>query len=109
MQIEFASSGGIANVELAYRADTDTVPEEQARELVRLVESSNLFEIKQKDASPGVTVGRADVISYRLSASDGARQTTLWLSDVTAPASVRPLLSFLRKLALEQKEKGEES
>lgn len=108
MQIDFASSGGIANVELAYRADTDTMPEEQARELVRLVESSNLFEIKQKDASPAVTVGRADVISYRLSATDGPRQTTLWLNDVTAPASVRPLLAFLREQALEQRGRGEE-
>lgn len=103
MQIDFASSGGFANLELAYQVDTNNLPDEQAQELVRLVESSGVFDINQDDANPNVTVGRADVISYRLSLADGARRTTLWLNDVTAPASVRPLLAELRKRAIEQK------
>jgi hypothetical protein len=103
MQIDFASSGGFANLELAYQVDTNNLPDEQAQELVRLVESSGVFDINQDDANPNVTVGRADVISYRLSLADRARRTTLWLNDVTAPASVRPLLAELRKRAIEQK------
>jgi hypothetical protein len=103
MQIDFASSGGFANIELVYRADTVTMPEEQARELEALVRSSGVFELEQDDVQPNVTVGRADVISYRLSLNDGSRQITLWLNDVTAPASVRPLLAELRKRAMEQK------
>lgn len=103
MQIDFGSSGGVANVELTYQADTNTMPERQAKELEALVESSEVFDLDQDDANPAVTVGRADVISYRLSISDGSRQTTLWLNDVTAPASVRPLLSYLSKLAMAQK------
>lgn len=106
MQIDFASSGGFANVELNYRADTNTLPEEQAQELTRLVESSGAFDLQQEDVNPNVAVGRADVIAYRLTLSEGARQNTLWFNDVTAPASVRPLLAFLRKLALEQKKQG---
>lgn len=106
MQIDFASSGGFANVQLNYRADTNTLPEEQAQELTRLVESSGAFDLQQEDVNPNVAVGRADVISYRLTLSEGARQNTLWFNDVTAPASVRPLLAFLRKLALEQKKQG---
>jgi hypothetical protein len=103
MQIDFGSSGGFANLQLNYRVDTNGLPEEQARELTRLVESSGVFELQQDDANPNVAVGRADVISYRLSVSDGERQTTLWFNDISAPASVRPLLAYLRKLALEQK------
>ena len=106
MQIDFATSGGFANLELAYRGDTNELPEEQANELERLVESSRAFDLEQDDVNPSVTVGRADLISYRLSLSEGNRQKTLWFNDVTAPASVRPLLAFLRKLALEQKRKG---
>jgi hypothetical protein len=109
MQIDFASSGGFANLELSYRADTNTLPEEQAQELTRLAESSGIFDLQQEDVNPNVTVGRADVISYRLSVSDGARQNTLWFNDVTAPASIRPLLAYLRKLALGQKRKGTKS
>jgi hypothetical protein len=103
MQIDFGSSGGVANLELAYRADTKTMPEGQARELEGLVESSGVLDLQQDDVELNVTIGRADVISYRLSLSDGVRQTTLWMNDITAPASVRPLLALLQKLALEQK------
>ena len=103
MQIDFGSSGGVANVELAYRADTETMPKEQAQELERLVENSGVFDLQKNDMEFNATIGRADVISYRLSLADGTRQTTLWLNDVTAPASVRPLLAFLQELAREEK------
>lgn len=108
MQIDFASSGGFVNLELDYRADTDSLPEEQARDLERLVESSGVLDLEQDDLPPipKAAAGPPDVISYRLAASDGTRQTTLWMNDVTAPASLRPLLAYLRKLAIEEKRKG---
>jgi hypothetical protein len=106
MQIDFSSSGGFANVELAYQADTSSMPKEQASELEALVESSGVLDMQQEDVNPNVTVGRADVISYRLSLAEGNRQVTLWMNDVTAPAAVRPLLAALRKLALEQRKTG---
>ena len=105
MQIDFASSGGFANLQLNYQGDTNTLPEKEAKELASLIESSGVFDLEQDDTNRNVTVGRADVISYRLTLSDGTRQTTLWLNDITAPASVRPLLAHLRKLAVEQKRK----
>lgn len=105
MQIDFATSGGFANLELNYRADTNSLPEEQAQELIRLVESSGAFDLEQEDVNANVTVGRSDVISYRLTLSEGARQTTLWFNDLTVPASMRPLLAYLRKLALDQERK----
>lgn len=106
MQIDFASSGGVANQELVLVTDTATLPEREAKELERLIESSGVFEIAQSDINPNVTVGRADVITYRISLSDGERQTTLWMNDVTAPVAVRPLLAFLQDLALARKNKG---
>jgi hypothetical protein len=106
MLIDFASSGGFDNLELAYRADTNTMSEEQAGKLEALVESAGLFDLEPENLNPSVTVGRADVITYHLTVSDGTREKTLWLNDVTAPASVRPLLAGLRKLALEQKRKA---
>ena len=102
MQIDFASSGG--NVEeLAYQADTSTLPKKEAEEILRLVESTAVFALQQTDIDSGVTVGRADVITYRLTLSDEKRQATLWMNDMTAPASIRPLLEFLRERALAHK------
>jgi hypothetical protein len=109
MLIDFSSSGGFANLELAYRVDTNTLPEEQATELENLVESSGIFDLEQDDATPQpeAAAGPPDVIAYRLTVSDDARHATFWFNDVTAPASVRPLLASLRKLALKQKKKGQ--
>jgi hypothetical protein len=106
MQIDFSTSGGFANLALTYRAETASLPEAEARELESLVESSGAFDLDQDDLNINATVGRADVISYRLTLSEGSKQTTLWMNDVTAPASVRPLLGLLQKLALEQKRTG---
>jgi hypothetical protein len=106
MQIDFASSGGFANLQLAYRGDTDTMPEEQAQELERLVNTSGVFDMGQGDLNTHAAPGRADAISYRLTISDGLRRTSLRLNDVNAPASVRPLLALLRKLAIEHKKPG---
>ena len=106
MQIDFATSGGVTNQELSYRVDTNTMTAAQAGEVEALVESSGMFDLRQEDVTPNVTVGRADVITYRLTVSDGVRQSNLWLNDVTAPASIRPLLAYLQKLAREQKRAG---
>jgi hypothetical protein len=107
MQIDFSSSGGFANLQIDYRADTNTLPEEQAKELMRLIESSQAFELTQDDMNVNAAVGRTDVITYRLTLGEGSQQTTLWFNDITAPASIRPLLGYLRKLAIEQKRKGQ--
>ncbi len=106
MQIDFASSGGVSNRELVFVADTSTMSEREAKEVERLIESSGIFEIEQNDVNPNVTIGRADVITYRISLTDGERQNTLWMNDVTAPVALRPLLTFLQELALKQKNKG---
>ena len=103
MHIDFESSGGFANLQLSYRADTETLPPKQAEELLKLVKSSGVFDVQQNDIKPKTTNGPADVLSYRLSLSDGNRQKTLSVNDVTAPVSIRPLIALLRKLALEQK------
>jgi hypothetical protein len=107
MQVDFATSGGVVNQELTYRADTNTMSEDQATELEMLVESSGVFDLEQDDTNSNSAIGRADVISYRLTLSEGSRQITLWMNDITAPASVRPLLAYLRKQALEQKRKNQ--
>ena len=106
MHIDFATSGGVVNQELTYQADTETLPEQEAKELMRLVESSGALDLEQNTINSEGAIGRADVISYRISLSEGNRQNTLWLNDVDAPASIRPLLSFLQERALEQKQRG---
>lgn len=107
MQIDFASSGGVTTEELAYHVDTDNLPEGQGKELERLVESSGVFDVRQNQILHQAAAGAGDVIAYRLSVSGGNRQVTLWFNDATAPASLRPLLDLLRRLAADDNRKGE--
>jgi len=106
MRIDFESSGGFANLQLDYHVDTDRLPKEQADEILTLVNISGVFDLQQRDVNPQKAGGLPDVLSYRLSLSDSTRQKTLSLHDVTAPASLRPLLASLQKLARQQKSKG---
>lgn len=105
MQIDFASSGSPKNEELNYQVDTDNLPEEQAKELERLIESSGAFDLEQGQLLHEAAAGAGDVTAYRLTLSDNARQATLWFNDVTAPTSLRPLLKELRRLAMSENRK----
>jgi hypothetical protein len=101
MRIDFKCSGGFANLRLTYHADTNELPQELAEEILRLVESSGFFDI-QKSEVVSTSSGPPDVFSYRISLSEGSKMQSLSCNDVTAPATLHPLLSFLRKLALKQ-------
>ena len=98
MHIKFESSGGYANLLLAYSVDTQELPPEEAEEITRLVRESGILELSESDqrpASPGIP----DVISYSLSVSEGGRTKSLSVDDTTA-GRLHPLLARLRQLAL---------
>jgi hypothetical protein len=105
MRIEYSRSGGFANIELASHLNTDDLPQEEAAELRKLVDNSGVFELEQKDFPPAKR-GAADVFSYRLTVAEGNKQKTLSFNDMTAPASLRPLLTRLEKFAMDEKRKG---
>jgi hypothetical protein len=106
MRIDFERSGGFANLMLTCHLNTDGMPKDQAEELMKLVDSSGVFDLQQSDVTPAAGGGPPDVFLYRLSLSDGSRQKTLSFNDVIAPVSLRPLLVLLQKLALDEKRKG---
>jgi len=103
MRIDYERSGGFANLQLSCHLNTDGMPQDQAEELLKLVESSKVFEIQQSDVTPVMGAGPPDVFSYRLSLLEGGKQKALSFNDVSAPASLRPLLVVLQRIALEQK------
>jgi hypothetical protein len=100
VHIHFACSGGFANLPLAYRANTDELPEEEARRLFQLLDEAEVFDLDPlppKDPSP-----LRDGFAYRLEVERDNQRADLSLSDATAPPSLRPLLNHLRGLAAQQ-------
>jgi hypothetical protein len=105
MHIDFESSGGYANIKLTYHGNTDTLPEEVANKLIQLVESSRIFDLKEKEGIPNLS-GPPDVLHYKLMVHEGNRSISLAFNDITAPESLLPLITFLQELAWEQIRKG---
>jgi hypothetical protein len=103
MRIDFERSGGFANLQLTCHLNTDSMPKDQAEELLKLVKNSGVFDLQQSDVIPPAHGGPPDAFFYRLSLSEGGRQKTLSFNDATAPPSLRPLLVFLQRLALEKR------
>jgi hypothetical protein len=102
MRIAFECSGGYANLNLSWVADTEQLPPDLAGDLEREVADSRIWEIEQPQGDPDA--GPPDVFSYLLTVDDGGRHRTMAVTDVTAPPSIQPLLSKLRKLALKQRD-----
>jgi hypothetical protein len=105
MRIDFEGSSGFANLRLTYHAHTDELPQEQAQEIKHLVDRSGYFDLRPGDLEP-TAKGPPDVFHYTVSLSDGNRANALVCNDVSAPASLHPLLAKFRELALAQKTSG---
>lgn len=101
MHIEFETSGGYANINLAYRGDTDKLPPEVAGKLLGLVESSRVFELQQSEIAPS-TAGPPDAFVYKLTLYAGGQKKSLSFNDATVPDQLKPLLAFLQELAWDQ-------
>ncbi len=105
MYIDYERSGGFANITTTYHGNTDELPAEVANKLINLVESSKVFELQESQVAPSSS-GPPDVFYYKLTVQEGNKKTSLYFNDITAPSSLRPLLSFLQELAWDQARKG---
>ena len=99
MRIDFRSSGGFVPLELQYSVDTEQLTEDRARELTDLVAQADVWGVPEQASVPAPP----DASSYWLRVLDGQRVRQLAVNDANAPASLRPLLTRLRRLALEQR------
>ena len=70
--------------------------------LIQHVNASGLLLMSQKDIAEQPTP--PDVINYRIEIEQDGKKKWFSMNDVTAPIAVRPLLGFLRKLALEARQ-----
>lgn len=101
MHIKFSCIGGFANLDLNFEIDTDELPKEKYEELQNLMEQADLPNAAQ---SKMVKTQGFDSFSYQLDIAD-VKKKSFSFTDITAPEEVRPLLDYLRNLAIEIKMK----
>ncbi len=101
MIIGFEREGGYAPLHLKYRANTDNLPKEVGDMLRDLIKGSGILDLNPGDIAP--TKGPIDVFTYSITITDGGKSKSLIFNDITAPDSLRPLLTFLQEQALGQR------
>lgn len=102
MHIKFSCMGGMANLDLNFQIDTDELPKEKNEELQNLMKTADLPNA-QLNKMAGAKAQGFDSFSYQLDIADEKKKQSFSFTDTTAPEKVRPLLDYLRNLAIEIK------
>jgi hypothetical protein len=95
MRVRFKMDGGF--VYLPARSepttiDTDDLPEEEAKDLERLIEAAGFFELPETSSPPR---GAADYLRYTISATTPEHSHTVQLTDPIEDPHVRALVEYL--------------
>jgi hypothetical protein len=95
MRVRFKMDGGF--VYLPARSepttiDTDDLPEEEAKELERLIEAAGFFELPEATAPPR---GGADYLRYTISVTTPERSHTVQLTDPIEDPHLQALVEYL--------------
>ncbi len=96
MRIEFERSGGVGGLMLQLKLDTANLPETEASELQQMVNQSGFFSFPERGFAS--TTG-ADQFNYRLTVEMDERRHTVEVTDISAPATLQPLLQRLARMA----------
>jgi hypothetical protein len=95
MRVRFKMDGGF--VYLPARSepttiDTEELPEEEAKDLERLIEAAGFFELPETSSPPR---GAADYLRYTISATTPEHSHTVHLTDPIEDPHVRALVEYL--------------
>ncbi|AOH56440.1 protealysin inhibitor emfourin [Peribacillus muralis] len=102
MRIQFSCVGGMANLDLNVVIDTEELPQGKHEELQRLMDTADLSSLSLSKMA-GIKSQGADAFSYQLDIAGETKKQSFSFTDTTAPEKVRPLLDYLRNLAIEVK------
>ena len=95
-KIAFERSGGFLGQEININLDLDTLPANEALNLIHLVQQADFFKLPEDS----VATATPDEFVYNLTVESGSSSHCVRTSDTSAPEALRPLLNVLSTLAL---------
>lgn len=103
MRIEFERSGGVAGLRLSATIESDSLPNQEADDLCKLVEDAGFFDLPADITSPKA---QPDQFVYAVTVETEARRHTVRVDDSTAPARLQPLLDWLSRAVRRSRRRG---
>lgn len=91
MKIRFREAGGVAGLSRGCDIDTASLPVDEAREVVELVERAALKETHREGPE-----GARDLTGYEIVIEDEQSEVIVRFDDATVPASADGLLAYLQ-------------
>jgi hypothetical protein len=97
MRVQFVRSGGLAAaMRREYMADSAMMSPEDAKELSRLIEATDFFQLPATGPRPQ---GMRDAFQYKLTVEMEGREHTVEMSQSAVPEKARDLLEWLENRA----------
>jgi hypothetical protein len=90
-RISFERTGGVVGRKLHHELDLESLPEEEAQYLQRLIEEADLFNTPTNT----VTHPNPDEFQYQIIVDTGSEKHTIITTDSTMPDSLHPLVKEL--------------
>ena len=96
--ITFERTGGVVGNDLHLDLDLDTLPEDEAQHLLKLIEEADFFRIPEHPAS--TVQFTPDEFKYTITVDTGDTTHTVHTSDSTIPKNVLPLAKELTMMKI---------
>ena len=96
--ITFERTGGVVGNDLHLDLDLDTLPEDEAQHLLKLIEEADFFRIPEHPA-PALQF-TPDEFKYTISVDAGETTHTVQTSDSTMPKNLLPLTKELTMMKI---------
>lgn len=90
-RISFERTGGVVGKKLHHELDLDSLPEEEAEYLQRLIEEADFF----NTPTSAVTRANPDEFQYQIVVDNGSEKRTIRTTESSMPDSLHPLVKEL--------------
>ena len=96
--ITFERSGGLISNELHLNVSLDSLPEDEAQRLEKMIEEAGFFKIPENLAARS----SADEFQYEIRVEDGRKDHTVRATDTTLPRSLLPVFKALSERSFQK-------
>ena len=98
-RIKFERTGGIAGIRLAAEIEVNSLPEEQKKEIIELLDELDFEELPSKVAGK---MAVPDEFVYSVIVESGEREYQILAGESALPSDIQPLIELLERIAKRQ-------